>query len=265
MRIVHFAFCFIFSAVFCFSQNIGSVEYDFFPNYDKLDGFPSFPSQLIFEEMHSVYIIKSTEVKETYIDNVKDNGEVNKVIIEPGKTNSFLLKNNEDNTILDEESVFSKRFLVKDAPVFEWKLMSDTIQKKLLGFNCNKAEIDFRGRFYEVWYTPEIPISEGPWKFKGLPGLILEVKSKDGEISYVATAIKIPFDYDKDFYQSYYSRLTQKYKEMYSREEFKVERSKVIKNTYKSNNSRVPNMEGDDFIGLKVNSVEKDLYFNSKE
>ena len=33
----------------------------------------------------------------------------------------------------------------------------------------------FRGRTYKAWYTMEIEIEEGPWKFHGLPGLIVEI------------------------------------------------------------------------------------------
>jgi GLPGLI family protein len=55
----------------------------------------------------------------------------------------------------------------------KWKLLSE---KKIIGkFDCKKASVEFRGRTYFAWYTMEIPISLGPWKFNGLPGLILEV------------------------------------------------------------------------------------------
>nr|WP_081964210.1 GLPGLI family protein [Porphyromonas macacae] len=33
----------------------------------------------------------------------------------------------------------------------------------------------FRGRTYEAWFTPQIPLKEGPYKFDGLPGLILQI------------------------------------------------------------------------------------------
>ena len=33
-------------------------------------------------------------------------------------------------------------------------------------FDCQKAECDFRGRRWEAWFTPEIPVSEGPWKLR---------------------------------------------------------------------------------------------------
>lgn len=53
-----------------------------------------------------------------------------------------------------------------------WQLTSDT--KELLGYMCQKAECDFRGRHWTAWFSPDIPINDGPWKLGGLPGLILE-------------------------------------------------------------------------------------------
>jgi GLPGLI family protein len=47
--------------------------------------------------------------------------------------------------------------------------------KTILGYECNKATTKFGQRIYTAWYTKEIPISEGPYRFKGLTGLILEV------------------------------------------------------------------------------------------
>ncbi len=58
-------------------------------------------------------------------------------------------------------------------PVFDWKL---TQQRKTIGgYTCQKATCTYRGRTYEAWFAPEIPINNGPWKFHGLPGLIMEV------------------------------------------------------------------------------------------
>ncbi|MEG1650143.1 MAG: GLPGLI family protein, partial [Rikenellaceae bacterium] len=40
------------------------------------------------------------------------------------------------------------------------------------------------GREYEAWFTTEIPISEGPWKFYGLPGLIAKLHDKQKHYSF---------------------------------------------------------------------------------
>ncbi|GHV56921.1 hypothetical protein FACS1894182_04530 [Bacteroidia bacterium] len=63
-----------------------------------------------------------------------------------------------------------------------WEITSDTTV--VLDYACQKAKIRFRGREYEAWFTPEIPVSEGPWKFFGLPGLILMVKDNQGLIAF---------------------------------------------------------------------------------
>ena len=54
----------------------------------------------------------------------------------------------------------------------EWKLTSE--EKMVEGIPCKKAAVWFKGREYVAWYAPSIPLSNGPWKLGGLPGLILE-------------------------------------------------------------------------------------------
>jgi len=55
----------------------------------------------------------------------------------------------------------------------DWAILEDTMT--IAGYSCQKAICDWRGRSYEAWFTIEIPISEGPWKFFGLPGLIINL------------------------------------------------------------------------------------------
>lgn len=64
----------------------------------------------------------------------------------------------------------------------EWDLQEDST-KTILGHECQKATCKFRGRVWTAWFALDIPISDGPWKFSGLPGLIMEVYDK-GEQYY---------------------------------------------------------------------------------
>ena len=75
----------------------------------------------------------------------------------------------------------------ENLPVQEWDLHDDTIT--VCGYLCQKATCHFRGREYTAWFAPEIPVGNGPWKFGGLPGLILKVY--DSERFYVFECIKI--------------------------------------------------------------------------
>ncbi|WP_420572521.1 GLPGLI family protein [Kordia sp.] len=106
-------------------------------------------------------------------------------------------------------------------PNIKWELKEDT--KKIGKFTCKKAVTKFRGRTYICWYTEEIPLSYGPWKLQGLPGMILEAKSTDEyfviqfrKIEYPVTHISVPkseeklLHSNKDFMTMEQYRTTQK-------------------------------------------------------
>jgi len=69
--------------------------------------------------------------------------------------------------------------------------MSDE-KTKILGFDCQKAETTFRGRCYSVWFSPEIPVSYGPWKLGGLPGLILKASDADNQYIFECIGLSRP-------------------------------------------------------------------------
>jgi len=75
----------------------------------------------------------------------------------------------------------------EEMPVQDWILEDDTL--KVCGYLCQKATCHFRGREFVAWFTTEIPISNGPWKFGGLPGLILKVN--DIDLLYTFEGIKV--------------------------------------------------------------------------
>ena len=70
----------------------------------------------------------------------------------------------------------------------EWQLHPDTMT--ILSYPCQKATCRFRGRDYTVWYTMEVPVSEGPWKLYGLPGLILKAEDSRGHFSFTCTGLE---------------------------------------------------------------------------
>lgn len=80
--------------------------------------------------------------------------------------------------------VFTDNYIYSE-PIesFHWEMSQDTLT--ILKHLCHKATTNFRGRDWTVWYAQDIPLSEGPWKFEGLPGLILKAESNDGEIRFI--------------------------------------------------------------------------------
>ena len=90
------------------------------------------------------------------------------------------------------------------SPKFNWNLNFSEV-KQLNNYTCNKAKMQFRGRSYTAWYAPEIPCFIGPFKFAGLPGLILEIQDDTQTFKWSVTKIKfknmsafvIPYDSEK--------------------------------------------------------------------
>lgn len=70
----------------------------------------------------------------------------------------------------------------------QWQMIEET--DTILGYVCQKACLTYAGRDYTAWFTTEIPINDGPWKFWGLPGLILKVVDKEEQFEWVAIGLE---------------------------------------------------------------------------
>lgn len=140
--------------------------------------------------------------------------------------NGIQYKNVKDKTVTIAKEFMSKEFLIKDSlTTYKWQMTSET--RMIGGYNCFKAtaivpvsQSDFRNyrmkkkdnkkeeakteekakttNFMDdveipkemsitAWYTPEIPISQGPEGYWGLPGLILEVN--DGKTTILCSKV----------------------------------------------------------------------------
>lgn len=69
-----------------------------------------------------------------------------------------------------------------------WKISSE--KEKIGEWNAQKAEADFAGRHWIAWFSTDIPIQDGPYKFQGLPGLIVKIEDKSGSHKMELKGIK---------------------------------------------------------------------------
>lgn len=108
----------------------------------------------------------------------------------PRKDGSYyIVKSADDNTLRYYDSAGLEKYYYDEKPEeLSWEI-SDTT-KNLLGYKCIKASIEYHGRKWNLWFTPDIPVANGPWKLGGLPGLILEASTDDGKYSFMATGIR---------------------------------------------------------------------------
>ena len=74
-------------------------------------------------------------------------------------------------------------------PVMQWEFAADST-RTILGFECQMATVEFAGRKYSAWFTTELPLPYGPYKFGGLPGLILKIEDAEKQFLWEATAFE---------------------------------------------------------------------------
>lgn len=87
-----------------------------------------------------------------------------------------------------EQKMYFKDRLGRDMYSYEedrplnWKILSETM--KIGEYKVQKAETDFGGRKWTAWFTTDLPYQDGPYKFNGLPGLIVKVEDNLGDYSF---------------------------------------------------------------------------------
>ncbi len=135
--------------------------------------------------------------------------------------------------ILFFSKIAANNFLVKDNYInLIWEITSET--KSIVGYNCVKATTRFRGREWVAWFTPDIPLSFGPWKLHGLPGLIVE--AHDTTNKYSIKAVKIEYKKNPVFDKDFSTLMEKKNKQPISYQEFIKDTQEAQENLHRKLN-----------------------------
>ncbi|WP_296148537.1 GLPGLI family protein [uncultured Flavobacterium sp.] len=193
---------------------------------NSADGMPEDMKQKLQESMKKAFEktfvlnfnkYESVYLQEEKLEAPKPNSSMN-VVVFKGNTDGKKYKNVKEKIQIAEEDVFGKEFLIVDSlKVWNWKLESES--KKIGNYTCYKAvavipvsEEDLKQyeeskklkgngktqfitisepkeQIITVWYAPEIPVSQGPDEYWGLPGLILE--ANDGHTIFLCSKITL--------------------------------------------------------------------------
>jgi len=134
------------------------------------------------------------------------NGGVMVMVMGGDGSSDILYKNIKEKRMANKTDLMGKIFLIKDNLVsYDWELTGET--KNIGNYTCYKAvfekeeesveinmidgevkeEKGMKKRTLVAWYTTDVPISNGPNNYGGLPGLILEVN--DGDLTIVCSEI----------------------------------------------------------------------------
>lgn len=100
-----------------------------------------------------------------------------------------IFKNNDSKKIMVfDKIIFDEYRYEEDLNAQMWQLKEDL--DTILGYPVQLATCSFGGRDFEAWFTSDIAINNGPWKFGGLPGLILKVEDTKKHYSFVINGIE---------------------------------------------------------------------------
>lgn len=199
MKKILFLLVFLVNLANAFAQTCFEVKYDFVETKLKTGYTTVRPTTLYYENGKSLFL-HSKGKKNGQVNRKPDSTEVKPnlnadVIVVGGWYEDTIgvafAKDFIGKTIDFREFFYGNPYISSEKmPQIKWQLSAE--KKRIGQFLCQKANTTFRGRAYEVWYAPEIPISDGPWKLQGLPGLILEAIDKTGEFKFLYKGINLP-------------------------------------------------------------------------
>lgn len=95
----------------------------------------------------------------------------------------YLVEKNYKNQNLNFKSrIGREEYAYDEKPQFNWQIFPETV--KIGDYLTQKAQTKYGGRTWTAWFTTEIPAQDGPYKFSGLPGLIVKIEDAKGDYSF---------------------------------------------------------------------------------
>lgn len=172
---------FIFTLLFGLIYSQDSKDIVVFYNYsykiDSTDNFNNYNDimALVIRGKESIYKSYNRIKRDSTVESNLKNGIYEVNFAKMPKVHIFhqvYYNNQKDSTkILDK--IVNKEFSYEPKTKLNWVLGKE--KKKIGDYDCQNAYCYIGKRKFTAWFTSSILLNDGPYRFKGLPGLILEV------------------------------------------------------------------------------------------
>lgn len=96
---------------------------------------------------------------------------------------AYVYKNYPQGKMTVTDGLLMQDYIYEDTLCAQNWVIQDS-SKLILGHECQKAVCQYRGHCWTAWFAMDIPITDGPWKLCGLPGLIMEATSEDNSHAF---------------------------------------------------------------------------------
>lgn len=177
----------LLSISICYAQKGFVYEYKYLPDAEEKDFIVTDYMQLDIDGRKSNYYSQSIKKTDSLIN-----------IIEKLNTSDFPKYNPNINYriskdfLLNEVAIHIKfgniNFKIEETEKPAWKIINE--KKTISNYICQKATTNYLGREWIAWFTNDIPFQDGPYKFNGLPGLVVQISDSENEHSFELIQIK---------------------------------------------------------------------------
>ncbi|MBC7555586.1 MAG: GLPGLI family protein [Chryseobacterium sp.] len=156
--------------------------YKFVPDSTKVDSIITEKTRLDIFNDHSEFISDIVAKRDSAVAfAVERNQSQSDIKLPFGMFNNKVYKSSAQTCTI--EYIGIQPFKLVRKLNLSWKLLN--ITKKIQGYNCQKATLNFGNRTWEAWFTTEIPIQDGPYIFGNLPGLIVQINNLKNDHSFL--------------------------------------------------------------------------------
>lgn len=165
-------------------------------------------SYLYLDNNNSFFLTVNKFKSDSALSQAKKSNFNSTTLLSRPKFNSnfnFLIKKNlkKDSIIYKEKIAGIGNFVYREENTFKgkWNLSSKE-SLNIIDNITHKAYISYGGRNWTAWYANNISISDGPYKFNGLPGLILKIYDDKKQYVFEAVGIEkinVPEDLDNNY------------------------------------------------------------------
>jgi GLPGLI family protein len=95
----------------------------------------------------------------------------------------MLEKDNIAGSLVQYNQLSNFTYQITDKPEYDWEVINE--RSKWMNYSVQRAECSFRGRKWNAWFSSDLPFPSGPYKFHGLPGLIVKISDESNSHSFV--------------------------------------------------------------------------------
>lgn len=131
----------------------------------------------------SLFASYKSEPKENNKKEEKDFSKLEKKKhFEPTFFEYFITKSIPEQKVYYYDKIAGKQIYYQEDRPIKWEI-ANTVESQN-GYSAQKAVTNFGGRTWTAWFTKDIPVSDGPYKFSGLPGLIVKLEDDKGDYKF---------------------------------------------------------------------------------